>query len=50
MKSLLSAFALLIFIGMLFIGCSDKTNQPVESSNITLQKESNGIWCWHIKI
>ncbi|HSW56539.1 MAG TPA: hypothetical protein VLH59_15765 [Ignavibacteriaceae bacterium] len=42
MKTLLSAAALLVFIGLLFFGCSDKTNQPVESSNGTLQKEGSG--------
>jgi hypothetical protein len=42
MKTLLSAIALLVFVGLLVVGCSDKTNQPVESSNITLQKEGNG--------
>ena len=42
MKTLLSAIAFLAFIGILFLGCSDKTTQPVESSNLTLQKVGNG--------
>ena len=42
MKTFLSALALLAFVGLLVIGCSEKTTQPVESSNLTLQKVGNG--------
>ncbi len=42
MKTLLSTIALLAFIGILFLSCSDKTTQPVESSNLTFQKVGNG--------
>lgn len=42
MKTLLSAVALLAFIGLLFFGCADEQMQPVQSSSGTLQKQSNG--------
>ena len=47
------AFVLLIFIGLLYIGCSDKSNAPVEATSINenplvLQKET-GPGAWVIK-
>jgi hypothetical protein len=41
MKTLISVIALLVFFGLLFIGCSEKTAQPVETSTVSLQKESS---------
>jgi len=42
MKAILSAFVLLTFIGLFYIGCSDKSTTSVESNDVTLQKESSG--------
>jgi len=42
MKKLLCSFSLVTFVGLLLIGCSDKTVTPVESSAGSLQKENSG--------
>jgi len=43
MKSIFSAVALLTFVGLVLIGCADKSTQPVESSSVSFQKETSGL-------
>lgn len=42
MKRLISAIVLLVFIELIFIGCSDTLTPPDQSSQSFLQKEGNG--------
>jgi len=39
MKSIFSAVALLTFVGLVLIGCADKSTQPVESSSVSFKKK-----------
>ncbi|MCL5030388.1 MAG: hypothetical protein M1480_15360 [Bacteroidetes bacterium] len=54
MKTIYSVVMLIAFIGLLIIGCSDKSNSPVESSatnynTVSLQKGSAGSGAWVIR-